>query len=26
LQESESTSYVLGVMSEDLDYEALPDL
>ena len=26
LQESESTSYVLGVMSDQLDYEALPDL
>jgi ribonucleoside-diphosphate reductase beta chain len=26
LQESESTNYVIGVMSDILDYEALPDL
>jgi len=26
LQESESTSYVIGVMSDQLDYEALPNL
>jgi ribonucleoside-diphosphate reductase beta chain len=26
LQESESTNYVIGVMSEQLDYEALPEL
>jgi ribonucleoside-diphosphate reductase beta chain len=26
LQESESTNYVIGVMSEKLDYDALPDL
>jgi ribonucleoside-diphosphate reductase beta chain len=26
LQESESTNYVIGVMSEMLDYEALPNL
>lgn len=26
LQESESTSYVIGVMSENLDYDALPSL
>ena len=26
LQESESTNYVIGVMSDVLDYEALPDL
>jgi ribonucleoside-diphosphate reductase beta chain len=26
LQESESTSYVIGVMSDSLDYEALPEL
>lgn len=26
LQESESTSYVIGVMSSDLDYDALPEL
>jgi len=26
LQESESTSYVIGVMSDVLDYEELPDL
>jgi len=24
LQESESTNYVIGVMSENLDYDALP--
>jgi ribonucleotide reductase beta subunit family protein with ferritin-like domain len=24
LQENESTNYVIGVMSENLDYEALP--
>ena len=26
LQESESTNYVIGVMSDSLDYDALPDL
>jgi ribonucleoside-diphosphate reductase beta chain len=26
LQESESTNYIIGVMSSELDYEALPDL
>ena len=26
LQENESTNYVIGVMSDALDYEALPDL
>jgi ribonucleoside-diphosphate reductase beta chain len=26
LQESESTNYVIGVMSEAIDYEALPNL
>ena len=26
LQESESTSYVIGVMSSDIDYDALPEL
>jgi ribonucleoside-diphosphate reductase beta chain len=26
LQESESTSYVIGVMSESIDYEALPNI
>jgi ribonucleoside-diphosphate reductase beta chain len=26
LQESESTSYVIGVMSTDIDYDALPNL
>ena len=26
LQENESTNYVIGVMSDQLDYEALPDL
>ena len=26
LQENESTNYVIGVMSEEVDYEALPDL
>jgi ribonucleoside-diphosphate reductase beta chain len=26
LQESESTSYVIGVMSENIDYEALPNI
>jgi hypothetical protein len=26
LQETESTNYVLGVMSEELDYDDLPDL
>jgi ribonucleoside-diphosphate reductase beta chain len=26
LQESESTNYVIGVMSDSLDYEALPNL
>jgi len=26
LQESESTSYVIGVMSENVDYEALPNI
>jgi ribonucleoside-diphosphate reductase beta chain len=26
LQESESTNYVIGVMSDTLDYDALPDL
>lgn len=26
LQEAESTSYVIGAMTDDLDYEALPDL
>ena len=26
LQESESTNYVIGVMSDNLDYEALPEL
>jgi hypothetical protein len=26
LQESESTNYVIGVMSEALDYDALPTL
>jgi hypothetical protein len=26
LQESESTNYVLGVMSDQLDYDALPNL
>lgn len=26
LQESESTSYVIGVMTDDLDYKQLPDL
>lgn len=26
LQESESTSYVIGVMSDSIDYDALPDL
>lgn len=26
LQETESTSYVIGVMSDSLDYESLPDL
>jgi ribonucleotide reductase beta subunit family protein with ferritin-like domain len=26
LQESESTNYVIGVMSEALDYDALPSL
>jgi ribonucleoside-diphosphate reductase beta chain len=26
LQENESTNYVIGVMSESLDYDALPDL
>jgi hypothetical protein len=24
LQESESTNYVIGVMSENIDYDALP--
>jgi ribonucleotide reductase beta subunit family protein with ferritin-like domain len=26
LQESESTNYVIGVMSDQLDYDALPEL
>jgi ribonucleoside-diphosphate reductase beta chain len=26
LQESESTSYVIGVMSDNIDYDSLPDL
>ena len=26
LQESESTNYVIGVMSETLDYDALPNI
>jgi ribonucleoside-diphosphate reductase beta chain len=26
LQESESTNYVIGVMSDSIDYDALPDL
>jgi ribonucleoside-diphosphate reductase beta chain len=26
LQESESTSYVIGVMGDNIDYEALPEL
>jgi hypothetical protein len=26
LQESESTNYVIGVMSDALDYDALPNL
>ena len=26
LQESESTSYVIGVLSEDLDYDSLPTI
>jgi hypothetical protein len=26
LQENESTNYVIGVMSDSLDYEELPDL
>jgi hypothetical protein len=26
LQETESTNYVLGVMSEELDYDDLPNL
>jgi ribonucleotide reductase beta subunit family protein with ferritin-like domain len=26
LQESESTNYVIGVMSDQLDYDALPNL
>jgi hypothetical protein len=26
LQESESTNYVIGVMSDQLDYDALPSI
>jgi hypothetical protein len=26
LQENESTNYVIGVMSDQLDYDALPNL